>query len=220
MTHRVGSALVIYRGATYGKQLDTAAVIQERTLEFEIALMMRDLGWSVGSAASGSTPGAYAIMEAVRGLLAGYQIPGCRKLWPVREKFVERDKQGGVWVYAMTFALATVAVEQPETATEALFVRGVALDKAGVTAVSVAAAPYTFDATGNIQLGNPNVVDLTVTDLTNLRLVEGVDFKLDGADGTVSVIAGGAAAPNETVQIAYSYGERTIAQAGDSQPLN
>ena len=27
MAHRVGSALVIYRGATYGNQLDTAAVI-------------------------------------------------------------------------------------------------------------------------------------------------------------------------------------------------
>ena len=103
LTHRVGAALVMYKGAQYGELLDTAAIIQERKLEFEIAVMMRDLGWAVGGDPSGPSPGAYAIIEAIRTALTGYRIPGCRKMYPVREKFVKRDKQGGVWTYASTF---------------------------------------------------------------------------------------------------------------------
>ena len=95
LTHRLGAALVMYKGAQYGELLDTAAVIQERKLEFEIAVMMRDLGWAVGGDASGPSPGAYAIIESIRAALTRYQIAGCRKMYPVREKFVKRDKQGG-----------------------------------------------------------------------------------------------------------------------------
>ena len=43
LTHRVGAALVMYKGAQYGELLDTSAIIQERKLEFEISVMMRDL---------------------------------------------------------------------------------------------------------------------------------------------------------------------------------
>ncbi len=71
LTHRVGAALVMYKGAQYGELLDTAAIIQERKLEFEIAIMMRDLGWAVGGDPSGPSPGAYAIIEAVRTALTG-----------------------------------------------------------------------------------------------------------------------------------------------------
>ncbi len=116
LTHRVGAALVMYKGAQYGEMLDTSAIIQERKLEFEISVMMRDLGWAVGGDASGPSPGAYAIIEGIRTALTGYEVPGCRKMYPVREKFVKRDKQGGVWTYSSTFALSTVAVEasQPD----------------------------------------------------------------------------------------------------------
>lgn len=220
MTHRVGSALVIYRGATYGKQLDTAAVIQERTLEFEVALMMRDLGWSVGSEASGPSPGAYAIIEAVRGALTGYAIAGCRKMHPIREKFVEREKQGGVWIYALTFAVATLALERSEAEEFPAFIRGIALEKGGITAIEVAAAPYTFDGEGKIHLPHQNVLDLRISDETNAQLIEGTDYESDRADGIVTVIAGGAAAAEDTVEIAYSYGERGIVESGDSQPIN
>src|ERR1700730_10382775 len=100
MTHRIGTPLVIYKGAQYGDLLDTAAVIQERKLEFEVSVMMRDLGWSVGGDASGPSPGAYAIIESIRRALTGFEVPGCRKMYPLREKFVKRDKQGGVWTYS------------------------------------------------------------------------------------------------------------------------
>src|SRR5271170_7398248 len=58
MTHRIGAALVRYEGAEYGKLIDSAAIVQERTLKFEVTLMMRDLGWSVGGPPGGGDPGA------------------------------------------------------------------------------------------------------------------------------------------------------------------
>ena len=137
MTHRVGAALVMYNGAQYGELLDTVAIIQERKLEFEIAVMMRDLGWAVGGDPSGPSPGAYAIIEGIRAALTGYRIAGCRKMYPVREKFVKRDKQGGVWTYASTFAVSTVAVEGAPPHDFPLFIKGIALEEGEETTITV-----------------------------------------------------------------------------------
>ena len=48
LTHRIGAALVRYDGAKYGPLLDTAAIVQQRRLGFEVTVMTRDLGWSFG----------------------------------------------------------------------------------------------------------------------------------------------------------------------------
>src|SRR5216684_4653130 len=69
LTHRVGAALVRFDGAAYGELIDTAAVVQRRTLSFAIRLMVRDLGWSFGGDSAGPSPGAYALLEAIRGAL-------------------------------------------------------------------------------------------------------------------------------------------------------
>src|SRR3981189_2544796 len=150
LTHRVGAALVIYKGAQYGDLLDTAAVIQERKLEFEVAVMMRDLGWAVGSAGSGPSPGAYSVIESIRALLPGFQIPGCRKMYPVREKFLKRDKQGGVWTYASTFAVITMALEGSRSDNFPAFIKGLVREDAAQATITVAAASYTFDSTGKV----------------------------------------------------------------------
>jgi hypothetical protein len=220
LTHRVGAAMVMYKGATYGERIDTAAVIQERTLEFEVAILMRDLGWSVGGSASGLNPGAYAIIEAVRGALTGYAIAGCRKMYPTREKFVERDKQGGVWTYALSFAVATIAIEQAATNDFPLFIKGVALDEGGLTAITVGASAYVFDQSGKIQLPHQNIFALIITAAGGAQLIQGTDFETDRVQGIVSIIAGGAASVGETVQIAYAYAEQATAESGDSQPIN
>src|ERR1700730_5008905 len=135
MTHRVGAALVMYKGAEYGELLDTAAIIQERKLEFEISVMMRDLGWAVGGDASGPSPGAYAIIESIRRALTGFEVPGCRKMYPLREKFVKRDKQGGVWTYSSSFALSTVAVEASQPDDFTLFIKGIVMEGGGQASI-------------------------------------------------------------------------------------
>jgi len=220
MTHRVGAALVMYKGAQYGELLDTAAVIQERRLEFEIAVMMRDLGWAVGGDASGPSPGAYAIIESIRAALTGYQIAGCRKMYPVREKFLKRDKQGGVWTYASTFALSTMAVEGVPPNNFPLFIKGIALEEGEETSISVGAAAYRFNSNLQVQLPHGNVFAVSITGPGGAALIQDTDFSVDRADGIVTAISGGAISANETMQIAYAYAEVAIATAGQSEPTN
>jgi hypothetical protein len=76
LTHRIGAALVRYEGADYGPLRDTATIVQERTLRFEVALLVRDLGWSYGGEPDGTSPGGYALLESVRGALTGFRVPG------------------------------------------------------------------------------------------------------------------------------------------------
>ena len=220
LTHRVGAALVIYKGAQFGDLLDTAAVIQERKLEFEVAVMMRDLGWAVGSAASGPSPGAYSIIESVRAALTGFQIPGCRKMYPLREKFLKRDKQGGVWTYASTFAVVTMALEGSRTDNFPLFIKGVGLEEASQTTITVAAAAYTFDSTGKVQLPHGNVFAVSITAPGGAPLTQGTAFTIDRANGIVIATAGGAITAGETVQIAYAFAEEILATASQIAPTN
>lgn len=220
LTHRVGAALVRYNGARYGELLDTAAIVQERKLEFEISIIMRDLGWAVGGDPSGPSPGAYAIIEGIRAALTGYWIPGCRQMYPVREKFVKRDKQGGVWTYASTFALSTVAVEASQPDQFPLFIKGIALEEGGQTSITVGAAAYTFNSSLQVQLPNGNVFAVSVTAPGGAELIQGTDYAVDRAGGIVTAIPGGAISAGETVQIAYTYAEEVIAATGQSEPTN
>jgi Gp37 protein len=220
LTHRVGAALVIYKGAQYGDLLDTAAVIQERKLEFEVAVMMRDLGWAVGAVTSGPSPGAYSIIESVRAALTGFQIPGCRKMYPLREKFLKRDKQGGVWTYASTFTVTTMALEGSHVDSFPLFIKGIGLEEAGQTTITVGAASYTFDSTGKVQLPHGNAFAVSITAPGGAVLAQGTDYAVDRANGIVTTLPGGAITAGETVQIAYAYAEEIIATANQSAPTN
>jgi hypothetical protein len=220
LTHRVGAALVRYDGATYGPLGDVAAVVQRRELKFAIRLMVRDLGWSFGGDAAGPNPGAYALMETMRIALTGYQIGGCGKIYPLRERFVERDQQGGVWVYESIFALTTMAVEPSVPDNFPQFVYGVAQEQGGQTNVAVAAAQYTFNGADQIAIGQGNIDNLVVANATgSITYTSGTDYSLDSVNGIVTRIATGAIAGSATVQIAYGYAEVvTVVASGGSAP--
>lgn len=220
MTHRVGAALVRYEGAEYGKLIDSAAIVQERTLRFEVTVMMRDLGWNVGGPASGADPGAYAMIEAVRAALTGFQVPACDKTYPLRERFIKRDKQGGVWIYAISFALRTAAVEASVPDNYPLLAVATAQERGGITAVSVAPASHQFDPSGQIQLPHGNVSALLLRNPTNGALyVNGADYTLDAVNGIIALILTGTIAANAFVSVAYTYAEVITAIAsGGSAP--
>ena len=215
MMHRVGAALVRYDGADYGRLIDTAAVVQERTLRFEITLMMRDLGWNYGGASDGPSPGAYVMIEAVRAALTGYRVPGCSKCYPVRERFVERDKQGAVWIYAIVFALKTAAVEASATENFPTLILATAQEEGGVTAVSVGAAAYTFSSAGLIQLPNGNVTAVAVSNGTSdTPYTSGADYTFDSVNGVIAWVSSGAIPQDAAVNVSYSYAEIVTAGIG------
>lgn len=220
LTHRTGAVLVVYRGAEYGPLFDTAAIVQARKLKFEVRVLMRDLGWAYGGDPSGGRPGAYEILEAVRAALTGYRIPGCRKLYPLNERFVERDVQGGVWIYAITFALETVAVEPSTPDNFPLFVKGLALEEGGNTLVVVGAALFTFDSTGAIHLPAGNVSAVTVSSPGGTVFAAGVDYALDTVNGVITVLAGGTLSAGQSVNVAYSYADIVTTIAGMTAPTN
>jgi hypothetical protein len=184
LTHRIGAALVRYEGADYGPLKDTAAIVQERTLKFAVSVLVRDVGWSFGGEPGGTSPGGYALLESVRGALSGFRIHGFGKIYPVSERFLERDKQGGVWIYAITFAVKKLAVEPSSADNYPLFVLGVAQEQGGITAITVAPAPYSFDENGEIALPNGNITSLEV-----LNPSTGVPYNA-GTDYTVNTVAG------------------------------
>ncbi|MGH7779742.1 MAG: Gp37 family protein [Candidatus Binataceae bacterium] len=220
LTHRVGTALVQYFGSKYGPMLDTAVIVQERVMEFGVTVMMRDLGWSYGAEPGGPSPGAYSILEAIRTALTGFRIPGCRKISPRAEKFIERDKQGGVWIYMITVALSTVAVEPPSTETFPLFIRGVAMEEGGQSLITLAPSAFTFDSNGIIQLPNGNLSAVVVAGPAGATLVLGADYSVDAVNGLIAALAGGAAAAGDTVQIGYTYADQAIATAAETSPIN
>lgn len=212
MTHRVGAALVVYRGSAYGQVSDTAVVAQERRMEFDITLLVRDIGWGLGGGGSGAAPGGYSILESVRAALLGFQVAGARKMQLVREKFVERDRQGGVFIHVLTVALSTMAIEAAGAPDFPLFVKGTALESGGETTVTVGAAPFTFDQNDRIQLPHSNVVALSISVPGGAAPQPGIDYSLDGANGIVTRIAAGSIAAGATVNIAWSYADSATAQ--------
>jgi hypothetical protein len=219
MTHRVGAALVSYLGSTYGPLVDTGSIVQDRKLEFEVRLIARDLGWAYGGPADGLNPGAYELLESIRTALTGFIIPGCRKIYPVKERFIGRDPQGGVFIYALTFAVWTVAIEPQSPLTYPSFVSGRALDKSGNTSTAVAASAA-FDATDTITLVAGNVANVIVAGSGGELYTAGVDYSIDAVNGVVTRLAGGAIPSGATVELAYNYADTVSATSGTTAPVN
>ena len=194
MRHRIGVAMVIYMGGEYGELLDIGHVAQERTLEFAVGLRMRDLGWAFGGQPSGTSPGAYQVIEAIRAALLGFQPnTGCSPMKAIRERFIDRDRQGGVWVYEITFSTRTVAIENYQTPNYPLFIHGTAMEESGQTAVIVQLAMLTFSGSpGTITLRHQNL-QAVVLKSQNLvtTYVAGTDYSVDNVNGIISRIAGG-----------------------------
>src|SRR5579883_507865 len=220
LTHRIGAALVRYDGGTYGKLIDTGAVVQTRKLRFAIQLLVRDLGWSVGGDATGAMPGAYALLEGIRSALTGFQIGGCSKMYPVRERFIERDREGGVWVYESVFALTTAAVEPSTVENFPLFVSGLALEEGGQTGVAVAAAAYNWNSSMEIQLPQQNIANVIVASIpAGTVYVLNRDYTVDNVNGIISWLATGTIPAGAPVSVAYSYGDVVMVSAsGGSAP--
>ena len=224
LRHRIGTAMVIYQGGDYGPILDIGHVAQERTVEFAVGLRIRDLGWAFGGQPSATSPGAYQIIELARMALLGFQPnTGCTPMKAIREGFLDRDRQGGVWVYEIILATRTVVVENYQPPSYPLFIHGTANEEGGQTTFQVGIELLTFSGSpGSITLPQPNISALIVKS-QNLATVyaAGTDYSLDNVNGIITRIAAGSIPANATVAVSYGYSDVVTAlQSRGSSPFS
>ena len=132
---QIGTVLVRFEGSEYGEIQDTGMVIQERKLRFRIGILARGLGWS--DAAGVSSQGGYAILQACLTILLGYKVQGCAKLSAKSDEFIRRDRQGGVWIYALDVIVPTWVCETADAETLPTFTEGIVNNVVGSSSEQV-----------------------------------------------------------------------------------
>ena len=96
-----GSVLVVYQRSTLGSDLVAGGMVaQERTLHFDLTVLVRDLR---------THQGAYPILDALYVALLGFAPIHCSKIWITQDSFVSQTD--GVWEYQLTLAMRTMAIE-------------------------------------------------------------------------------------------------------------
>jgi hypothetical protein len=223
LVNQVGQVLVCFNSAQ-GSHHDPLAideVVQRRALKWDFVVIVRDLGWAYGSQPSGTSPGAYALLDALRLALTGYEIPGFSKLVWQHEKFMKRTTaqaaaNPGVWMWEMQFAHVTGLVEFDFARPFPIWTRSDFQERADLTTVMVPASAYTFDATGAIQLPYANVNAVVVTDPgapDAPAFAERTDYTVDRAHGLILAVPGGDLAAGDTVNVGFGYAEISSALA-------
>jgi len=100
LIHPIGAILVHYQGSNYSNSQSIGYINQENKKEFAITVVTRDLR---------SNNGAYKMLDKVRSILTGFQIPGCSKLTPTKDGFI--SEKAGIWQYGINFTLTTKNIE-------------------------------------------------------------------------------------------------------------
>lgn len=124
LLHSKGALLVRYVGSRFSEPEATDLIVQTRRIEFEVVVVMRHLR---------THEGAYSYLDAVRIALTGYKIPGCSKMYPVREEFI--SEEAGIWQYAITFAMTAPAFEIDEAEQPVLLRKITTIDGYGTVVV-------------------------------------------------------------------------------------
>ena len=100
LTHSIGAVLVVYKGSAYGEPRATDLVVQDREMDYELTILIRNLR---------KHQGAYAVLEALRVGLAGWMAPGAnRGTRLVKDGFV--NHQEGVWHWALGLRIPTTSM--------------------------------------------------------------------------------------------------------------
>lgn len=121
--------LVQYAGGDFGPAKDLGAVVQHRRMQFAIHVL------SHGLASKGAS---YDLLEAVRVALTGYQIPGCSKIVPIRDRFVGRTDS--LWTHVFFVGLRAPALEVDESVQGPLLQRLTFIDECADDTLEVPAA--------------------------------------------------------------------------------
>ena len=102
-THSKGAILVQYAGSGFSEPEFRDNIIQDRSPEIMVSVSRRSRR---------GHQGVYEYLDKVRKTLTGFQIPGCHKMYPRRDRFLSKD--GEMWTYGMIFTLSFKATEFEE----------------------------------------------------------------------------------------------------------
>lgn len=95
-----GYLIVGYTGSSFSGSNQKVVTSQERTLNFELSLVYKDLQ---------SHKDNYTVIESILSLLTGFQPIDCDgmygALFPTRDGFVQAE--GGYWRYSIVFQMLT-----------------------------------------------------------------------------------------------------------------
>lgn len=126
LQHHLGAILVRYEGSRYGDPMDSGRVVQERTILFDVDVVVANLS------SAGDAGGVYHYLEAVRLALTGFCPPGCtRRLRPVSDAYISRKSH--VWQYGILFETRAPAMEVEDEMEGPLLKRITAPDNLGQT---------------------------------------------------------------------------------------
>jgi len=125
LLHSKGAILVRYRGARYSAPETIGAVVQDRTMEFDVVIVTRNLR---------DHSGAYGYLDAVRLAMTGFQVPGCGKCYLTREEFI--DETDGIWQHGVTVTMSAPNIEAADDELLPLLARVTLSDEHGTVEVT------------------------------------------------------------------------------------
>jgi hypothetical protein len=173
----IGFVLLVYRGTRLSKPLSTDAMVQERTLEFNVVVLARTISWALRGSQS-----VYALVDAVENALTGFRPHGCRNAYFTDERFTERDSEGGVWLYELKLEVITMRPKMDEN-----YILGQLQDV--INQVYMAATPGQPQMINNSrQLAVPaNTVVTKIVTALGLTAVLGVDYQFSVHTGIIAM---------------------------------
>lgn len=215
--HQNGSILVRYDGSTYGELETVDVVTQWRRMNWEVLILVRELGWLFGGEGDQGV-GAYNLLEQVRQSLTGFIITGFKPGFPTKDQFI--GYREGYWAYAAMYAFETLAMQNWEDPTVPNLAKVTFNEIGNVTNTAVPTAPLTFSGLGAIVLSHQNVSSVIVSNTSSGAVYAlGTDYTLDAFNGIITRLASGSIPAGATVNVSYVYADVVTALAsGTNQP--
>lgn len=174
----IGYVLIVYRGTRLSKPMSTDAMVQERTLEFDIVVLARTVDWALKD----DKQSVYALIDSVENALTGFRPDGCRNAFFTDERFSERDPEGGVWLYEMKLEIITMRPKAPANFVLANLAKMINLIYDG----SSAGQPQTIPTSNQLGVPQNHVVTAIVTK-ADIRAQLGIDYQYSAYTGVIQI---------------------------------
>ncbi len=184
--------LVAYNGTRFGRPLTTSAMLQERTIEYDVHIVARTIVWPLLGPGS-----VYALNDGIEAALGGFRPNGCRNAYFTDERFTEQDPEGRIWDYRMTYEVVTM---RPKLEPAYVLAKLRQISNLVTQCGNASTGTMTIAADGSLALPPNTVVFSVVTPAGKLARL-GRDYNFAAVAGIFAITSSGLLVPNMQVQI-------------------